>query len=234
MPHRPGRFASLVSAKSVFRLWLGFKPDVVVDGIPQSLFAAQIPFGRLDADMPQQELNLLEFSPGLVAKRAHVRRRSCGATFGSPQAADACLTTPQMTLGLKRLGANRPTLLIARKTAPSVTPASVNETRTASATQSGTGTVPMWPPFPIRSANTQCSSRCCRSSTWAVANSARRKPHPRRTATICVVALPAECCSIEGGKESPALLCCEPFANTGSVPVRAFHTAYAGGEVRAE
>jgi hypothetical protein len=30
----------------------------VVDGIPQSLFAAQIPFGRLDADVPEQELHL--------------------------------------------------------------------------------------------------------------------------------------------------------------------------------
>jgi hypothetical protein len=37
---------------------LRLKADVVVDGIPQSLFAAQIPFGRLDADVPEQELNL--------------------------------------------------------------------------------------------------------------------------------------------------------------------------------
>ena len=47
---------------------LRLKADVVVDGIPQSLFAAQVPFGCLDADVPEQELNLFEFSPGLVTQ----------------------------------------------------------------------------------------------------------------------------------------------------------------------
>jgi hypothetical protein len=42
---------------------LRLKADVVVHGIPQSLFAAQIPFGRLDADVPEQELNLLSSPP---------------------------------------------------------------------------------------------------------------------------------------------------------------------------
>ena len=54
------------------RLWL--KADVVVDGISQPLFAAQIPFGRLDADVPEQELNLFEFSTGLVTQA-----RACAA-----------------------------------------------------------------------------------------------------------------------------------------------------------
>jgi hypothetical protein len=47
-------------------LRLGLKTDLVVNGISQSLFATQIPFGRLDADVPKQKLNLFEFSPGLV------------------------------------------------------------------------------------------------------------------------------------------------------------------------
>jgi hypothetical protein len=47
-------------------LRLGLKTDLVVNGISQSLFATQIPFGRLDADVPNQKLNLFEFSPGLV------------------------------------------------------------------------------------------------------------------------------------------------------------------------
>jgi hypothetical protein len=45
-----------------------FKPDAIVDGIAQSLFAAQIPFRCLYADVPEQELYLLEFSSCLVAK----------------------------------------------------------------------------------------------------------------------------------------------------------------------
>jgi hypothetical protein len=39
-------------------LSFGFKADVVIDSIPQSLFAAEIPFSRLDADVPEQELHL--------------------------------------------------------------------------------------------------------------------------------------------------------------------------------
>ena len=49
-------------------LCFGFKADVVVNSIPESLFAAEIPFSRLDADVPEQELNLFEFSPGLVTQ----------------------------------------------------------------------------------------------------------------------------------------------------------------------
>jgi len=53
---------------------LRLEADVVVDGIPQSLFAAQIPFGRLDANVPEQELNLFEFSSSLVTQA-----RACAA-----------------------------------------------------------------------------------------------------------------------------------------------------------
>jgi hypothetical protein len=49
-------------------LRLGLKANIVVYGIPQSLFATQIPFGRLDADMSKQKLDLLEFSPCLVTE----------------------------------------------------------------------------------------------------------------------------------------------------------------------
>ncbi|HZQ55187.1 MAG TPA: hypothetical protein VFB14_23510 [Bryobacteraceae bacterium] len=42
------------------------KAEVVANGIPQSLFAARIPFGRLHAEVPEQELDLLEFSVGVV------------------------------------------------------------------------------------------------------------------------------------------------------------------------
>jgi hypothetical protein len=45
-----------------------FKPDAIVDGIAQSLLAAQIPFGCLDADVPEQELYLLELASGLVTQ----------------------------------------------------------------------------------------------------------------------------------------------------------------------
>jgi hypothetical protein len=68
---------------------LRLKADVVVHGIPQPLFAAQIPFGGLDADMSQQELNLFDFSPSFVTQAracaAKVVRRNVrhSATAGS-------------------------------------------------------------------------------------------------------------------------------------------------------
>jgi hypothetical protein len=40
--------------------------------------------------------------------------------FASPHAAEACLTTPHMTLGLNPLDAIRPALLMGRNTAPAV------------------------------------------------------------------------------------------------------------------
>ena len=38
----------------------GFKTDLVIDRFSQSLFATQVALGCLHADMPKQELNLLE------------------------------------------------------------------------------------------------------------------------------------------------------------------------------
>src|SRR5664280_2938920 len=42
----------------------------------------------------------------------------------------------------------------------------------------------MCPPFPTRSAMTQCSSLCCISSARNAVNSARRDPQPRRIAHV--------------------------------------------------
>jgi len=41
--------------------------DVIVDRIPESLFATQVPFRRLHRNVPQQELNLLQFTASLMA-----------------------------------------------------------------------------------------------------------------------------------------------------------------------
>jgi hypothetical protein len=37
----------------------------------------RIPFGRLDADVPKQELNLFEFSPGMVSQTYLTSARFC-------------------------------------------------------------------------------------------------------------------------------------------------------------
>jgi hypothetical protein len=45
-----------------------FQPDLVVDSVVEALFASQVPFRRLHRDVPQKELNLLQFTTGLMAK----------------------------------------------------------------------------------------------------------------------------------------------------------------------
>jgi hypothetical protein len=39
-----------------------FDPDGIVDGIPKPLFASQVALRRMHADVPEQKLNLLQFS----------------------------------------------------------------------------------------------------------------------------------------------------------------------------
>ncbi len=48
-----------------FGLWL--QANVIVDGKPEPLFAAQVTFGRFDRYVPQQELNLLQLAAGCMA-----------------------------------------------------------------------------------------------------------------------------------------------------------------------
>jgi hypothetical protein len=45
-----------------------FQSDVVVDSVVETLFASQVPLRRLHRDVPQKELNLLQFTTSLMAK----------------------------------------------------------------------------------------------------------------------------------------------------------------------
>ena len=47
---------------------LGFDPDSIIDGGPDALLAAEISLCRLDRNVAQQELNLLQFSSRYVAQ----------------------------------------------------------------------------------------------------------------------------------------------------------------------
>jgi len=42
----------------------GLDPEPIVDGIPQLLFASQVAFRRLNRNVPEEELNLIEFASG--------------------------------------------------------------------------------------------------------------------------------------------------------------------------
>ena len=42
----------------------GLDPEPIIDGTPQFLFASQVAFRRLNRNVPQEELDLIEFAAG--------------------------------------------------------------------------------------------------------------------------------------------------------------------------
>jgi hypothetical protein len=77
-----------------------------------------------------------------------------------------------------------------RNSFPEESPASAVQASAIDLTQSGIGTVRMWPPLPTRSTIAQCSSRRCKCANVRSANSRRRSPHPSNTARIAQSRLP--------------------------------------------
>jgi len=78
-------------------------------------------------------------------------------------------------------------LLSSMTTAPLVMPATDVHASIAALTHTGTGTVRTWPPFPIRSAITQWSSRCCtgRGARTAPSRASSRWPGCGTSAPAC-------------------------------------------------
>jgi hypothetical protein len=50
------------------RTLIRFDADAVINGVPETLLAAEVPLRRLDAHVTQQKLNLLQLATGLVTK----------------------------------------------------------------------------------------------------------------------------------------------------------------------
>ena len=101
-----------------------------------------------------------------------------------------CYTTCQTRRSVTPLPQCLPARQTHRKTLPAVRPATVLQPLMVAFTQSGTGTVRIYPPFPTRSTIAQCSSRCCRCRNSKPVNSRRRSPQPSRTARIARSRLP--------------------------------------------
>ena len=48
--------------------WVRFQPDPIIDGVRESVLAAQVTLCCLHRNVPQRELNLFQFTTGLMAK----------------------------------------------------------------------------------------------------------------------------------------------------------------------
>jgi hypothetical protein len=61
----PEMSASGVGSSKIHPAWL--QTNSIIDSIAKSLFAAQVAFCRLDRNVAEQELNLLQFTASLMA-----------------------------------------------------------------------------------------------------------------------------------------------------------------------
>jgi hypothetical protein len=139
---------------------IGFDSQSVVHRNPELLLASELALGRLDGDVAEQELDLIQLATRDVAKPGAGAPQVVRASFSMPARVAAARTTSQSTFGDMPSPQTRPALLIARKTVPSVTTAAALHASMCLFTHAGMGTVRTCPPFPTRSAMTLCSSRC--------------------------------------------------------------------------
>ncbi len=68
-------------------------------GNSERLLASEVALVRLDGDVADQKLDLVQVAPARWQRRAQVRRRSCGASLSIPARAAAARTTSRRTLG---------------------------------------------------------------------------------------------------------------------------------------
>ena len=102
----------------------------------------------------------------------------------------AASTTCQIALGVTLSPQIHSDQLTRRKIKPPSMAAALVHSSTARFAHTGTRTVRMWFPLPMRSAITECSSRNWRSSIRSPTSSARRSPHPMSSANIARPRLP--------------------------------------------
>jgi hypothetical protein len=111
--------------------------------------------GRLDENMPKEELYLFEFASSLVTQTGAAPTEIMRRNAPNPKSEATCLTIDQTTLAVNPLRQTLPVLLTERKRTPLCSFAEAIQVSTAALTQFGTGTIRMCPPLPTRSAKTQ-------------------------------------------------------------------------------
>lgn len=113
---------------------------------------------------------------------------------------------------------------------PSLMSVALTHSSTARFAHTGTGTVRMRFPFPIRSASTQCSSRIWKACLWSPTSSARRSPQPINKAKMARSRLP-ESCLLRG---FGALFNRQPVADPHPKALSTLHAANARSQFRAQ
>jgi hypothetical protein len=128
------------------KIW--FDSQTIVHGIPELLLASEIALRRLDGNVAEQELDLVQFAARQVAQTRTGSSQIVRRQFiAMPARAAAARTTSHSTLADMPSPHTRPDLLIARKTGPLVIATDAVHASTAVFTHVGIGTVRTWPPL---------------------------------------------------------------------------------------
>ena len=126
-----------------------FDSDSVIDRRRDSLLAAQVAFRRLNGDMPQKELDLLQFSSRGVAESGTGPAKVVGSQFlhSDPFSRNPsrCARQPSPIMPSPRV---RPILVTRRKIFPRSIPDAFNQVRNSSMTQPGREPCEHVPPCP--------------------------------------------------------------------------------------
>ncbi len=125
-----------------------FNSDFVVHSEPEFLFTAEVALCYLYGNLAEQELNLVEFAAGEVAKP-----RICSSEIMRRQLVYAgslgrSLDNLPKRLRSHSLAPDLPRVVIALKRQPSLIPLASVQRSSACFTQGGIGTVRMRPAFP--------------------------------------------------------------------------------------
>ena len=65
-------------------------PDRIVDGVSEPLLAAQVPLGGLHANVPEQELNLLQFATGFMTQASACAAEVVRSNISEPRTVTRC------------------------------------------------------------------------------------------------------------------------------------------------
>jgi hypothetical protein len=213
---------------------LGLEAKFVINGIAQSLLAPEIALRGLHADVPEQELDLVEFAAGQVAQTGARAAEIVGRNIHQSAAGRSSLDHAPDNLGAEAIrryptrlvnGAEHGPLRQAGFCQPDVNgvgdPVRYRNRSNVTAFPDQIGKDPVVFAL-LKILNLNASQLGAPQAT------------PEEDGYHGVVSLAAKGGSVEAREESPTLLYCEPIPDTSSVLLGTFDAAYAGGEVRAE
>jgi hypothetical protein len=88
------------SCRLVASRGIRFNAHPVVHRVPELLFAPEVALGCLNRDVPEEELDLVQFAPGQVTQAGTGTSQIVRASLAMSASAAACRTTSQSTFAV--------------------------------------------------------------------------------------------------------------------------------------